>query len=201
MSFSPTSATSSPGQISPRPLAVRTYHRSVRNIESKFRCADHVRVASRALEMGARNEGLLRQRDQFFAVSRGRLKLRSFADGRCELISYDRDDAPEARTSEYSLHRADDAATLEEVLSRALVRAGTLEKTRHLLIHRNTRIHLDDVVGLGRFVELETVLHDQTEGEAEREHEEIIRGLGLSDAERIAVGYIDLLNRGDLTRS
>ena len=46
----------------------------MRNIESKFRCADHERVASRALEMGARDEGLLRQRDQFFAVPRGRLK-------------------------------------------------------------------------------------------------------------------------------
>jgi predicted adenylyl cyclase CyaB len=173
----------------------------MRNIESKFRCADHERVASRALEMGARDEGLLHQRDQFFAVPHGRLKLRTFADGPCELISYDRDDTPEMRSSEYSLHRADDAATLEEVLSRALARTGTLEKTRHLLIHRNTRIHLDDVVGLGRFVELETVVHDETDAEAEREHEEIVRALGLSDAERIAVGYIDLLNRGDVTGS
>jgi adenylate cyclase class IV len=57
------------------------------------------------------------------------------------------------------------------------------------------------VVGLGRFVELETVVHDQTDAEAEREHEAIVRALGLSDAEQIAVGYIDLLNRSDMTGS
>jgi predicted adenylyl cyclase CyaB len=90
---------------------------------------------------------------------------------------------------------------LEAVLSRALARTGTLEKTRRLLIHRNTRIHLDDVAGLGRFVELETVVRDHTDAEAEREHDAIVRSLGLSDAERIAVGYIDLLNRGDATGS
>jgi predicted adenylyl cyclase CyaB len=166
-------------------------------VESKFRSGDHELVASLALDMGARDEGLMRQRDQFFAVPRGRLKLRTFADGGSELISYDRVDIPEMRSSDYSLHRTNDGAALAEVLSRALARTGTLEKTRRLLLHRNTRIHLDDVVGLGRFIELETMIHEQTDAEAEREHDEIVQALGLADAERIAVGYVDLLNHGD----
>jgi predicted adenylyl cyclase CyaB len=164
----------------------------VRNVESKFRCADHERIASRAISLGARDEGFLHQHDQFFSVPRGRLKLRTFKDGQSELISYDRDDIPEARASEYSVHRTSDAATLGDVLSRALARTGTLEKTRHLLIYRMTRVHLDDVVGLGRFVELETVIQDQTEAEATGEHDDVVGALGLADAERIPVGYIDL---------
>ncbi len=171
----------------------------MRNVESKFRCADHDRVASVAIGMGARDEGVLHQRDQFFAVTRGRLKLRTFADGSSELISYDRGDTPEMRSSEYSLHRASDAGTLDEVLNRALARAGTLEKTRHLLLLRHTRIHLDTVAGLGRFIELETVVDEQTDADAEREHDEIVRDLGLSGVERIAVGYVDL--QGNLERT
>ena len=166
----------------------------MRNIESKFRCADHERVAAHALDMGARDEGCSRQRDQFYDVPRGRLKLRILEDGRRELISYNRENLPEARTSEYSLHVTSNAATLDEVLNRAVARTETIEKSRHLLIHRNTHINLDNVVGLGRFIELETVIHGQTEVEAEREHEEMVRALGLGEVERISVGYVDLLN-------
>jgi predicted adenylyl cyclase CyaB len=170
-------------------------------VESKFRCADHERVACLALDLGALDEGLLRQRDQFFAVPRGRLKLRTFADGGSELISYDRDNVTEMRSSDYALHRTSDGAALEEVLSRALPRRGILEKRRRLLIHRHTRIHLDDVVGLGRFIELETVIREQSDADAESEHDEIVHALGLSDAERIAVGYIDLLDQGEPIRT
>ena len=38
------------------------------------------------------------------------------------------------------------------------------------------------------------MIHGQTEAEAEREHEEIVRALGLGEVERISVGYVDLLN-------
>jgi adenylate cyclase class IV len=164
----------------------------VRQIEIKLRWSDHEAVLARALEAGARDEGLLVQRDQFYGVSKGRLKLRTIADVRGELIAYDREDAAAARASDYGLYPTGAAALLDEVLSRALTKAGVLEKTRHLLIFRNTRIHLDDVVGLGRFVELETVIQDQSESDAVAEHDEVITVLGLGDAERIAVGYMDL---------
>jgi adenylate cyclase class IV len=164
----------------------------VRQVESKFRWSDHEVVLARALEAGASDEGLLLQRDQFYGVSKGRLKLRTIAGASGELIAYDREDIAGARTSDYGLSPTGDAALLDEVLGRALERTGLLEKTRHLLILRNTRIHLDDVVGLGRFVELETVIQHQSESEAVAEHDEVITALGLGDAERIAVGYMDL---------
>lgn len=164
----------------------------MRQVESKLRWNDHEAVLARALEAGARDEGLLVQRDQFYGVSKGRLKLRTIAGVRSELIAYDREDAAGARASDYGLYPTGDAALLDEVLGRALERSGVLDKTRHLLIFRNTRIHLDDVVGLGRFVELETVIQDQSESDAVAEHDEVITMLGLGDAERIAVGYLDL---------
>jgi predicted adenylyl cyclase CyaB len=81
---------------------------------------------------------------------------------------------------------------LAEVLERALPRTDVVAKTRHLLILRNTRIHLDDVVGLGRFVELETVISTQSESDAVIEHDKVITTLGLGGAKRITVGYVDL---------
>ena len=164
----------------------------VRNIESKFRYADHEAVLARALAAGATDEGFLHQIDQFYEVAKGRLKLRT-VDGRgSELLAYDRAEAVESRTSDYGWYSTSDPASLADVLDRALRRAGVVEKMRHLLILRNTRIHLDDVVGLGRFAELETVMSTRSDDEAAAEHDQVITTLGLGGAERIAVGYVDL---------
>jgi adenylate cyclase class IV len=164
----------------------------MRNIESKFRCADHDEVLTRALDAGARDEGLLQQTDQFYGVPSGRLKLRTIEGRSSELIAYEREDTPEARASDYGRYATSDPASLDAVLERALPRTGVVTKTRHLLILRNTRIHLDDVVGLGRFIELETVIRQQSETDAIAEHHEVITTLGLGCAERIAVAYLDL---------
>jgi adenylate cyclase class IV len=162
----------------------------VRNVESKFRCAAHEAVLARAVEAGASDEEWLHQRDQFYEVPRGRLKLRTIEGRGSELIAYERDDTHAARVSEFARYATLDTTSLADVLERALSRVGVVEKERHLLILRNTRIHLDDVVGLGRFVELETVI--TTQSEAESEHRDVIHLLGLDDGERVAVAYVDL---------
>jgi adenylate cyclase class IV len=164
----------------------------MRNVESKFRYADHDAVAALALAAGATDEGLLHQHDEFYEVSRGRLKFRTIEGRGSELIAYEREDTPATRASEYGRYVTQDPTSLADVLERALPRNGVVEKTRHLLILRSTRIHLDDVVGLGRFVELETVIGTQSDADAEREHLDVLELLGLGDAERIAVGYVDL---------
>jgi adenylate cyclase class IV len=165
----------------------------VRNVESKFRYADHEAVLRRAVDAGARDEGWLEQRDQFYVVPQGRLKLRTFGDGLGELIAYDREDVAHARVSDYSIYRTGDPLLVAGVLSRGLPSAGSVEKRRHLLLLRHTRIHLDEVVGLGRFVELETVADGITEGEAEEEHSTVVGLLDLGVAARIDVAYVDLM--------
>lgn len=164
----------------------------MRNIESKFRCTDHDTVLQRALASGATDKGFLQQIDQFYDVPKGRLKLRTVNGAQCELIAYERENTTEPRASDYARYATQDPTSLAAVLERALSRTGVVEKARHLLILRNTRIHLDDVVGLGRFVELETVISKQSEIDAAAEHQEVITALGLGGAERIAVAYLDL---------
>jgi len=164
----------------------------MRNIEIKCRCADLAAVCRKAEELGARDAGVLIQSDTFFHASLGRLKLRDFGDGRGELISYRRPDTAEARGCDYLIHRTGDPQTLGAVLADALGVAGTVRKRRHVLLLRNTRIHLDQVEGLGSFVELETVLSTQTDDEAREELEQIAGALGLRAEDRVAQAYVDL---------
>ena len=165
----------------------------VRNVESKYACPDHELILGRALADGAKDCGFIEQRDVFFDVPQGRLKLRYLQGGHGQLIAYTRDNLPVARPSEYGIFDTAEPQALEEVLDRALSRGTVLEKRRHLLLHRHTRIHLDEVLHLGRFVELETVIDGLRDEAAGSEHEEILEMLDLSRWDRIGVGYVDLL--------
>jgi predicted adenylyl cyclase CyaB len=150
---------------------------------------------------------VLQQQDTFFAAGRARLKLR-MQGAEAELIAYRRQDVPDVRGSEYQLYRTENPAGLLATLTHALGVAGKVVKQRDLYLFRSTRIHLDQVEGLGSFVELETVMSDQSEGEARAELEELARALGLGDEERVAEPYVALLEaqlpydcRGDVLPS
>jgi len=71
---------------------------------------------------------------------------------------------------------------------------GVVKKSRSLPLVGQTRAHLDDVDGLGHFMELEVVLE---EGQSEREGEAIARDLmeklGIDNEDLIASAYVDLL--------
>jgi adenylate cyclase, class 2 len=130
----------------------------MRNLELKARdrvLADDVRTCRR---LGARFAGLLRQRDTYFRVPRGRLKLRECGAGRAELIAYFRSDTPRARLCEYVVQAVRDPAPLRRLLGACLGALAEVRKTRRLYLWKGVRIHLDDVRGLGRFLEFEAVL-------------------------------------------
>src|SRR4051794_17403094 len=128
-----------------------------RNIELKASDPDPERSLAVVLGLGARDRGLLRQRDTYFRVTTGRLKLREEDPGGAVLIQYDRVDADEARESRYRLIPVEEAGTLKAALESSLGVLAVVEKERHLLLWQNVRIHLDRVKDLGDFVELEGV--------------------------------------------
>lgn len=72
-----------------------------------------------------------------------------------------------------------------------------VEKERRLLTHDGVRIHLDDVAGLGRWVELEAVAAPGSDLDVE--HTKLARlrdALGLTDELVVAQGYAGLLLAG-----
>jgi len=74
-----------------------------RNVELKAIDADPARTLERALAAGAEDRGVLRQRDTYFAVRHGRLKLREEEPGGATLIAYERPDTAAERVSDYRL--------------------------------------------------------------------------------------------------
>ena len=163
-----------------------------RNIEIKCRCADLEAVRKRAESLGARDAGVLVQVDTFFAAPEARLKLRDFGDGRAELISYRRADKPDARASDYVIVPVAAPDPLARALGMALGAIGIVRKRRHLFVYAHTRIHLDDVEGVGTFVELETVLTDIGDSEGHRELHEVAAALGLHPDDHVAQPYVEL---------
>jgi predicted adenylyl cyclase CyaB len=165
-----------------------------RNIELKVRCEDLVAVRRRAESLGAQDRGVLHQRDVFFQSPLARLKLREFGDGTAELISYRRSDTGEPRGSDYLICPVAEPNQLAAVLSHALGTAGIVKKTRHLLLYRHTRIHLDEVDGLGSFVELETVLAGQSDADGHAELRQVAAALDLRVHDGVAEPYVELLS-------
>jgi homotetrameric cytidine deaminase len=163
-----------------------------RNVEIKARDPDPATTLERALALGAYDDGILVQRDTYFGRARGRLKLREQEPGGAQLIAYARPDADEARTSEYRLVEVSDPQALREALDAALGTRVVVDKRRRLLLYENVRIHLDDVAGLGAFVELEAVA--DAESDLAREHDLVARlRKELALGEPVAASYSDLL--------
>lgn len=159
------------------------------NVEIKARVRDPESLAGVARRMSDVPPRTLRQRDTFFDCPRGRLKLRECpSGGGAELIWYDRADTAASRRSEYLVVAVDDPAALRAVLERAHGVAHVVEKVRTLCLVGQTRIHLDEVAGLGSFVELEVVLRD---GQPEAEGHAIAAGL----MDRLGIATADLLDR------
>ncbi len=170
----------------------------MRNVELKARDPDPVRTLERALELGADDKGEMLQRDTYFAGAHGRLKLREQESGGSplwdELIEYSRADATDARTSTYRRVPVGDAASLLDTLDAAYGTLVTVTKRRRLLLWEGVRIHLDEVEGLGSYVEFEAVAEEGSDLSGEHQKVERLRAeLGIEDRDLVARSYSDLL--------
>lgn len=142
----------------------------------------------------------IHQDDTFFTVPHGRLKLREFHDGAGELIHYLRPDAAGPKLSDYLLVPVAEPDLLREVLLRACGLVGRVRKHRILVLVGQTRIHLDQVEGLGEFLELEVMLHDgQTEAEGHAIAHDLMDRLGVRPDQLVQGAYLDLLRAQGLT--
>jgi len=164
------------------------------NIEIKARIADLPRTQALVAALSDGPPQTLQQRDTFFCCVNGRLKLRELGAGASELIFYDRANVTAAKQSDYEIAAVADTEGLKQVLRRALEVMQVVEKTRLLYLVGQTRVHLDSVVGLGDFLELEVVLRpDQSPAEGQIIAADLMRRLGIHDSDLIATAYADML--------
>ncbi len=164
------------------------------NIEIKARVRDFSALQARAAALSDAPCQVIVQEDIFFPVPRGRLKLRLLSAGRAQLVYYTRPDQRGPKRSDYHIFETDAPADLKAVLSLALGVRGIVRKTRHLYLVGQTRIHLDQVEGLGEFVELEVVLRPgQGDAEGRAVADDLMARLGIPPADLLEGAYLDLL--------
>ncbi len=171
-----------------------------KNIELKVRVQNLPSIRNKARTIAERGPFLLEQVDYFFPVDQGRLKLRveqsSLPDrgNHAELIAYHRTDEQAARASNYLICPTQEPDQLRQTLDRALGAGPVVRKIRELYLYGRTRIHLDEVEGLGDFVEIEVVMQDGESNETgHRELEEIVETLELDMSGVESVAYADML--------
>ncbi len=165
------------------------------NIEIKARCAKPERARATLMRLRARMVGPDYQSDTYFQTPNGRLKLRVFGPESGELIFYVRDDVAGPKESSYVISKTTEPASLAAALSGALGTRGVVRKRRTLYLVGRTRIHVDDVEGLGHFLELEYVEPEGAEpGEGVAVAGELMRALGVDERDLVTGAYVDLLD-------
>jgi predicted adenylyl cyclase CyaB len=164
------------------------------NIEIKARARDFAELRRRAEALSDGPVQVIPQEDTFFHTPKGRLKLRQLAPDRGQLVYYERPDQDGPKRSNYHIFETSDPTGLKTNLSLALGVRGVVRKTRYLYLVGQTRVHLDEVEGLGEFMELEVVLRpEQSDAEGQPIAQDLMTRLGVRQDDLLEGAYMDLL--------
>jgi len=169
----------------------------MQNVELKARLADLDTARRTAASIATHHVGTQHQIDTYFHCPHGRLKLRQINGLSAELISYSRPNQEGPKTSDYLLVPVTNPESLKAALTAALGVRVVVDKQREIYLVDNVRIHLDEVRGLGQFLEFEAVLGpgiDEAAGRAQLD--QLAATFAIHPADRSAGSYADLLSNG-----
>lgn len=160
------------------------------NLELKIKLDSYDSIKKKLSKIKAEFVKTLKQKDVYYKINSGLLKLR-IENGSQSIIKYLRDEKGKDRFSNFEvLHFSSGDA---EKFFKDMYKVETVvEKKRQLFIFDNTRVHLDEVKGLGKFLELETLVLGGKR-DALRRYNEIVRLLSLDRYESIRKSYRDLM--------
>ena len=164
------------------------------NIEIKAKCNDPNFIRQYLIDHQAEFKGTDRQADTYFNVAKGRLKLR---EGNIEnnLIFYERENKLGSKESNFQLVNVPDASSLKEVLKRSLGVKTIVEKNREIYFIRNVKFHIDEVKGLGSFVEIEAsdLYADFSKEELQKQCDFYQSEFKIRNEDLVDVSYSDML--------
>jgi len=127
---------------------------NIKNIEIKVRNQNPEKVRRILKSRNALYKGKYHQKDTYFKISHGRLKLREVQTDTF-LIFYDRENKKGPKKSKVMMFRAVPDSSLKLILMKALEVLVVVEKQREIYFINNVKVHIDDVKGLGSFIEIE----------------------------------------------
>jgi len=164
------------------------------NFEFKAKTAQPGILEKKLLGLGPEFIGLDNQRDTYFNVPTGRLKLR---EGNIEnsLIYYERHNTAGAKQSDILLYHHSPDPSLKEILVKLHGIKVVVDKQRKIYFIGNVKFHFDHVASLGTFVEVEAIDRDGTIG-VDKLKEQCLYYAALFEIEPedyIAFSYSDML--------
>lgn len=162
------------------------------NLEIKIKVENLKQITNLIEQLGAVYSELLKQKDTYYKNDAGLLKLRN-TNREFQLIKYNRDEINPDRWSDYELLFIT-GDNVEDYLASLFEIEAIVEKERELYLFNNTRIHLDNVKGLGQFLELETVVRTSQE-EAKTEFEKVLAALKIDINKQIKTSYRYLIEK------
>lgn len=166
------------------------------NVEIKARCADPAQVRAILSKQNARFVGEDHQIDTYFQVESGRLKLR---EGNIEnaLIFYQRDDQAGPKKSNVTMYHCEPNPDLKAVLSTAIGIKTVVDKRRSIYFIDNVKFHVDEVEGLGNFVEIEAIdlQGERTEAQLLEQCQYYLELLNIRAEDLLRDSYSDMLLR------
>lgn len=164
------------------------------NIEIKARCNNPDFVRKYLKGQGASFIGTDHQRDTYFNVPNGRLKLR---EGNIEnnLIFYQRSNESGPKQSDFILTPVTDASNLKESLSLSLGVKVIVEKQREIYFIDNVKFHIDAITQVGIFVEIEAGNKTQPLSliQLREQCDKYMEALGIKEHDLIQTSYSDML--------
>lgn len=164
----------------------------MQNVEYKCELRDLGLARGVCERMGATRVGTVRQRDVYFRVADGRLKRREVSGEPVEYIFYHRPNRLRPKLSHFTIY--DHAGAVKRFGTRELPIWVTVDKEREIWLYKNVRIHLDEVAGLGRFLELEAMVGPSCHvGQCHLLVGAIRKRLGPALGEPISLSYSDMM--------
>ena len=163
-------------------------------IEIKAKCADASKIRKILTQRIADFKGVDHQIDTYFKTPVGRLKLR---EGNIEntLIHYNRPNQSGPKNSQVTYERLPPKTNLKAVLSAAMGVLVVVDKQREIYFIDNVKFHVDEVLNLGEFVEIEAIdeLGSKTLKELQDQCEYFMALFGILPKDLIKVSYSDLM--------
>ncbi|MEP7278443.1 MAG: class IV adenylate cyclase [Bacteroidota bacterium] len=164
------------------------------NVEIKARTNRAPEIRAYLLAQNAVYKGIDLQIDTYFNAVNGRLKLR---EGNIEnnLIYYERENQAGPKQSNFSLLEVADPQALKVMLSAAMGINVTVQKQREIFFIGNVKFHLDTLLQLGSFVEIEASnKYSPLQVEELREQCNFyMQAFGIAPADLINLSYSDML--------
>lgn len=164
-------------------------------MEIKARCAEPAAIRQFLVNSGADYKGLDQQTDTYFNVPNGRLKLR---EGNIEnnLIYYERSNQAGPKDSFFRLVKTEDSTGLKEALAKAMGIKVEVKKSREIYFIRNVKFHIDEVPGLGSFVEIEAgnnLAPEMTRDQLKEQCEYYLQQFAIRPEDLLEMSYSDML--------